>query len=159
MEPPFKKLDGVHAVISGYIRGDKENPTYQEVSTGMTGHTEAVEISYDPAKVSDNQLPEVFWMNIDQTDARSQFVDRGSQYRAGIFYLNEEQKQQVEASRDNLDKSGRFDSPIFTEIVAATRFYPAEDYHQDYYNESPTRYKLYRCNSGWDPFLEKNWRK
>jgi methionine-S-sulfoxide reductase len=159
MEPPFKKLDGVHAVISGYIGGDKENPTYQEVSTGMTGHTEAVEISYDPAKVSYDQLLDVFWMNIDPTDARGQFVDRGSQYRAGIFYLDEEQKQQAEASRDKLDKSGRFDSPIVTEIVAATRFYPAEDYHQDYCNVSPTRYKLYRSNSGRDQFLGKAWRK
>ncbi|MBE0576409.1 MAG: peptide-methionine (S)-S-oxide reductase MsrA [Desulfuromonadales bacterium] len=159
MEPPFEKLDGVHAVVSGYIGGDKVNPTYQEVSAGITGHAEAVEITYDPTKISYNQLLDVFWMNIDPTDARGQFVDRGSQYRSAIFYLDEEQKQQAEASREQLEKSGRFDSPIVTEIVAATRFYPAEDYHQDYYKESPVRYKFYRYNSGRDQFLEKTWGK
>lgn len=157
MEPPFEKLDGVPAVVSGYIGGDKANPTYQEVSAGRTGHAEAVEITYDPTKTSYNQLLDVFWMNIDHTDARGQFVDRGSQYRSAIFYLDEEQKQQAEASRQRLEKSGRFDSPIVTEIVAATRFYPAEDYHQDYYKESPVRYKFYLHNSGRDQFLEKTW--
>ncbi len=159
MEPPFEKLDGVHAVVSGYIGGDKVNPTYQDVSAGMTGHVEAVEITYDPTKVSYNQLLDVFWMNIDPTDARGQFVDRGSQYRSAIFYLNEEQKQQAEASREQLEKSGRFDSPIVTDIVAATSLYPAEDYHQDYYIKSPVRYKIYRYNSGRDQFLKKTWEK
>jgi methionine-S-sulfoxide reductase len=159
MEPPFAKLDGVHAVVSGYIGGDKENPTYQEVSAGITGHAEAVEISYDPAKISYDQLLDVLWMNIDPTDERGQFVDRGSQYRSGIFYLDEEQKQQAEASRDRLAQSGRFDRPIITEIVAATRFYPAEAYHQDYYKVSEVRYKAYRNHSGRDQFLEKTWGK
>jgi methionine-S-sulfoxide reductase len=159
MEPPFEKLDGVHAVVSGYIDGHKENPTYQEVSSGTTGHTEAVEISYDPAKVSFDELLEVFWMNIDPTDAGGQFVDRGSQYRSGIYYLDDEQKQLAEASKERLDKSGRFDSPVVTEIVAATRFYPAEDYHQDYYKESPVRYKFYRYNSGRDQFINRVWGK
>lgn len=157
MEPPFEKLDGVQAVISGYIGGEKDNPTYREVSAGITGHTEAVEISYDPTKISYEKLLEVFWKNIDPTDERGQFVDRGSQYRSGIFYLDEDQKKQAEASRDQLGKSGRFDRPIVTEIVAATRFYPAEDYHQDYYKENSTRYKFYRYNSGRDQFLAKTW--
>ena len=159
MEPPFEKLDGVHAVVSGYIDGHKENPTYQEVSSGTTGHTEAVEITYDPNKISFAELLEVFWMNIDPTDAGGQFVDRGSQYRTGIYYLNNEQKQLAEASKEQLGKSGRFDSPIVTEIVAATRFYPAEDYHQDYYKESPVRYKFYRYNSGRDQFINRVWGK
>ena len=157
MEPPFEKLDGVHAVVSGYIDGHKENPTYQEVSSGTTGHTEAVEITYDPNKISFAELLEVFWMNIDPTDAGGQFVDRGSQYRTGIYYLNVEQQQLAEASKERLGKSGRFDSPIVTEIVAATRFYPAEDYHQDYYKESPVRYKFYRYNSGRDQFINRVW--
>ena len=157
MEPPFEKLDGVHAVVSGYIDGHKENPTYQEVSSGTTGHTEAVEITYDPNKISFAELLEVFWMNIDPTDAGGQFVDRGSQYRTGIYYLNDEQQQLAEASKARLGKSGRFDSPIVTEIVAATRFYPAEDYHQDYYKESPVRYKFYRYNSGRDQFINRVW--
>ena len=159
MEPPFEKLDGVHAVVSGYIGGDKDNPTYQEVSTGTTGHAEAIEISYDPEKVSYDQLLDVLWMNIDPTDERGQFVDRGSQYRTGIFYLNDEQKQQAEASREQLEQSGRFDRPIITEIVAATKFYPAEAYHQDYYKESTVKYKSYRNSSGRDQFLEKTWGK
>ena len=159
MEPPFEKLDGVSAVVSGYIGGDKDNPTYQGVSAGKTGHAEAVEIRYDPARISYKQLLDVFWMNVDPTDAQGQFVDRGSQYRTGIFYLDEVQKKQAEASRDELAKSGRFDRPIVTEIVAATQFYPAEDDHQDYYKESPVRYRLYRYNSGRDQFLEKTWGK
>jgi len=157
MEPPFEKLDGVLAVVSGYTDGHKENPTYYEVSSGTTGHTEAVEISYDPAKVTFEELLEVFWMNIDPTDAGGQFVDRGSQYRTGIYYLNDEQKRLAEASKQKLEASGRFDKPIVTEIVAATTFYPAEDYHQDYYRKSPVRYKFYRYNSGRDIFIEKAW--
>lgn len=159
MEPPFEKLDGVQAVVSGYIGGDKENPTYKEVSGGMTGHAEAVEVTYDPAKVSYDQLLEVFWMNVDPTDARGQFVDRGSQYRTGIFYLNAEQKQLAEASKERLGKSGRFDRPIVTEITAATTFYPAEDYHQDYYKENSVNYSFYRYNSGRDQYLKKVWGK
>jgi len=159
MEPPFEQLDGVHAVVSGYIDGHQDNPTYQDVSSGTTGHTEAVEISYDPGKISFEELLEVFWMNINPTDAGGQFVDRGSQYRTGIYYLNDEQRQLAEASKERLDKSGRFDSPIVTEIVAATRFYPAEDYHQDYYKECPVRYKSYRYNSGRDQFINRVWGK
>lgn len=157
MEPPFEKLDGVHAVLSGYIGGHKPNPTYREVSSGGTGHAEAVEISYDPARVTYQQLLEVFWMNIDPTDGRGQFVDRGDQYRSGIFYLDEEQKRLAEESKARLQASGRFDRPIVTEIVAATTFYRAEAYHQDYYKENPVRYTFYRYNSGRDQFLRKAW--
>jgi methionine-S-sulfoxide reductase len=159
MEPPFAKLDGVLAVVSGYTGGHMENPTYREVCSGTTGHTEAIEITYDPDKVSYDELLDVFWANIDPTDASGQFVDRGSQYRTGIFYLDEEQKHQAEASRKRLAESRRFDSPIVTEITAATTFYPAEDYHQNYYKENAVRYNLYRYNSGRDRYLKKVWGK
>jgi methionine-S-sulfoxide reductase len=157
MEPPFKKLDGVLSVVSGYTAGHKENPTYQEVASGITGHTEAVEITFDPARVSYEELLEVFWRNIDPTDEGGQFVDRGSQYRTGIYYLSEEQKRLAEESKQRLFDSGRFKRPIVTEIVAASGFYPAEDYHQDYHQQSPGHYKLYRHNSGRDQFLNKLW--
>jgi methionine-S-sulfoxide reductase len=159
MEPPFEKLPGVVSVIAGYIGGQKENPTYQEVSAGGTGHTEAVVVVYDPAEISYAQLLDVFWMNIDPTDAGGQFVDRGSQYRAAIFYLDEEQKRLAEVSRESLAQSGRFTRPIVTEIVAASAFYPAEEYHQDYYKKNPLRYNYYRRGSGRDQFLDRVWGK
>ncbi len=159
MEHPFEKLDGVHAAISGYTGGEKAQPSYKEVSAGRTGHTEAVEISFDPARVSYEELLKVFWMNIDPTDGGGQFVDRGSQYRSGIFYLDENQRQQAEASKDNLAKSGRLPGPIVTEITPASTFYPAEEYHQDYYRKNPIRYKFYRYGSGRDQFLDKVWGK
>lgn len=157
MEPPFDKLDGVVATISGYTGGQKENPTYQEVSAGTTGHTEALQVTYDPQKSSYSQLLEVFWRNINPVDPDGQFVDRGSQYRPAIFYHDEEQKQLAEESRDKLAESGRFKSPITTEIVPLDTFYPAEAYHQDYYQKSTIRYKFYRYNSGRDQFLKKVW--
>ena len=157
MEPPFEKQPGVLSVTSGYTGGHKLNPTYHEVSAGGTGHTEAIEISFDPAQISYPQLLEILWMNIDPTDGNGQFVDRGSQYRSGIFYLNEEQRQMAEASKQALEKSGRFDQPIVTEIVPASTFYPAEEYHQDYYKKNPLRYKFYRYNSGRDRFLDQEW--
>jgi methionine-S-sulfoxide reductase len=159
MEPPFEKLPGVVSVIAGYTGGQKENPTYQEVSAGGTGHAEAIEVVYDPAEISYPQLLEVFWMNIDPTDAGGQFVDRGSQYRAAIFYSGEEQKRLAEVSRESLARSGRFTRPIVTEIVAATAFYPAEEYHQDYYKKNPLRYNYYRWGSGRDQFLDRVWGK
>ena len=159
MDPPFAKLAGVRAVVSGYIGGHRENPTYQEVCTGTTGHAEAIEITYDPGLISYEQLLEVFWMNIDPTDESGQFVDRGSQYRSGVFYLDQEQKRLAEASRDRLAESGRFSRPIVTEIVAATQFYPAEDYHQGYCRTNPVDYNLYRYSSGRDQFLGKAWGK
>lgn len=159
MEHPFETLKGVISTTSGYTGGHKENPTYEEVSAGTTGHAEAVEVIYDPTQVSYAKLLDVFWMNIDPTVTNRQFVDVGSQYRAAIFYHNEEQKKLAEESKEQLDKSGRFDKPIVTEITPASVFYPAEEYHQDYYNKNPIRYKLYRYGSGRDQFLNKVWQK
>jgi peptide methionine sulfoxide reductase msrA/msrB len=157
MEPPFEKLDGVIEVISGYTGGHKENPKYKEVSAGGTGHVEAVQIVYDPSKITYSDLLDVFWMQIDPTDPNGQFVDRGSQYRSVIFYHDEEQKRLADQSKEALDKSGRYDKPIVTEIVEASVFYEAEDYHQDYYKKNPIRYKYYRYNSGRDQYLKKVW--
>jgi peptide methionine sulfoxide reductase msrA/msrB len=157
MEPPYEKLNGVKEVISGYIGGHKENPTYQEVSSGGTGHAEAVEVRYDPSVITYEELLEVFWRQINPTDGRGQFVDRGSQYRSAIFYLNEEQKKRAGQSKDELGASGRFEKPIVTEIVPAGMFYTAEEYHQDYYKKNPIRYKIYRYGSGRDSFLNKVW--
>lgn len=155
MEPPFDKLDGVSATISGYIGGTKKNPTYEEVSNGTTGHTEAVQVTYDPKKVTYEKLLEVFWRNIDPLTANAQFCDSGSQYRSGVFYHDEIQKKLAEASRKEIAK--RFKEPIVTEITAATQFYPAEDYHQDYYKKNPLRYNFYRSGCGRDRRLEQLW--
>jgi peptide-methionine (S)-S-oxide reductase len=157
MEPPYDKLDGVLATISGYTGGSKVDPTYKEVSAGGTGHTEAVRITYDPSKVTYEQLLEVFWQNVDPLDAGGQFCDRGSQYRTGIFVHDQEQQRLAEASKQALAGSGRFEQPIVTEIVAASAFYPAEDYHQDYYEKNPIRYKFYRWNCGRDQRLAELW--
>ncbi|MGE5892914.1 MAG: peptide-methionine (S)-S-oxide reductase MsrA [bacterium] len=157
METPFEKLDGVKEVISGYTGGHKEKPTYEEVSAGATGHVEAVQVLYDPAIVSYAKLLDVFWRQIDPTDPAGQFVDRGSQYRSVIFYHNAEQKKLAEKSKEDLQKSDRFQKPIVTEILPASAFYRAEDYHQDYYKKSPIRYKFYRFNSGRDQYLKKVW--
>lgn len=159
MEAPFEKLDGVSEVLSGYTGGTQLNPTYQEVSAGGTGHTEAVEVLYDPQLVSYEKLLDVFWRQIDPTDADGQFVDRGDQYRSGIFYLEAKQKQLAEESKLQLGKSGRFNKPIVTEITAAGKFYPAEEYHQDYYSKNPIRYWYYRGGSGRDDYLDKVWGK
>ncbi len=157
MEHPFDKLEGVVSTISGYCGGHKENPTYHEVSAGTTGHTEAVQVTYNPTVVSYKKLLEVFWHNINPVDADGQFVDRGPQYRPGIFYHNDEQKRLAEESLEKLAESGKFQSPIKTEITALDKFYPAEEYHQDYYQKNPVRYGLYRYNSGRDQFLKKVW--
>ena len=137
MEPPYDKLDGVVATISGYIGGHQDNPTYKQVSAGTTGHAEAVQITYDPAKVSFEKLLDVFWINIDPTTPDRQFCDRGSQYRTGIFYHDDEQRRLAEASKQALERDKPFEQPIVTEITAAGTFYPAEDYHQDYYVKNP----------------------
>jgi len=155
MEPPYDELDGVIATISGYIGGTKKNPTYEEVSAGTTGHTEAVQITYEPAKISYEKLLEVFWRNIDPLTANAQFCDQGSQYRSGIFYHDESQKKLAEASKKRIQ--GRFKQPVVTEIVRAAEFYPAEDYHQDYYKKNPIRYKIYRYGCGRDQRLEELW--
>jgi peptide-methionine (S)-S-oxide reductase len=159
MEPPYDKLDGVVSTTSGYTDGQTANPTYREVSAGVTGHTEAVQIVYDPKKVGYEKLLDVFWRNVDSTDAGGQFCDRGSQYRTGIFYHDAEQKRLAEASKAALEKSKPFKQAIVTPLTAATRFYPAEDYHQDYYVKNPVRYKIYRYGCGRDKRLEELWGK
>jgi peptide-methionine (S)-S-oxide reductase len=155
MEPPYDKLDGVLSTISGYAGGKKKNPTYEEVSAGTTGHTEVVQVTYDPKKITYEKLLDVFWRNIDPLTPNRQFCDVGSQYRAAIFYHDEDQKRLAEASKKALGK--RFKEPIVTEIVRFTEFYPAEDYHQDYYTKNPLRYKFYRHNCGRDRRLEELW--
>lgn len=159
MEPPYEKIDGVTEVISGYTGGKTMNPTYEEVSSGRTGHLEAVEIIYDPAKISYARLLDVFWRQINPTDGEGQFVDRGSSYLSAIFYHNDGQKRLAEESKANLESSGRFNKPIITQIRPAVPFYRAEEYHQDYWKKNPLRYTFYRMNSGRDQFLEKIWGK
>ncbi len=157
MEGPFEEIEGVQDVVSGYTGGDVEYPTYERVSTGMTGHAEAVQVTYDPSKVSYPELLEVFWRQIDPTDASGQFADKGSQYRTAIFYHNEEQKTLAEKSKDVLEKSGKFDAPVVTEITPFGEFYRAEDYHQDYYKNFSNDYKKYKKGSGRDRFLDIAW--
>ncbi len=157
MEPPFDALQGVISTTSGYTGGRKTEPTYKEVSSGVTGHTEVVQVVYDPKKISYEKLLDVFWRNVDPTVKDRQFCDVGSQYRTGIFYHSEEQKKAAEASRAALEKSRPFKAPIVTEITAATTFYPAEDYHQDYYQKNPVRYKFYRSGCGRDARLKELW--
>lgn len=157
MEPPFEKLEGVREVISGYTGGHKKDPTYKEVSEGGTGHVEAIQIVYDPSKVTYEKLLDVFWMQIDPTDGGGQFVDRGAQYRSAIFYHNKEQKRVAEESKAALEKSGRFSRPVVTGIIPFSEFYRAEEYHQDYYKKSSLKYKFYRYNSGRDQYLDKTW--
>jgi peptide methionine sulfoxide reductase msrA/msrB len=157
VESDFEKVDGVVDVISGYTGGNKENPTYEEVSKGGTGHLEVVQVHYDPARITYRELLDVFWRHVDPTDSGGQFVDRGSQYRSSIFYHDEQQRRLAEQSKEELNRSGRFEKPIETEIVPFSSFYRAEDYHQDYYKTHPMRYKFYRFNSGRDQFLKKIW--
>jgi peptide-methionine (S)-S-oxide reductase len=159
MEPPYDKLDGVVSTTSGYIGGRTQNPTYEAVSAGGTGHAEAVEIVYDPAKVSYAKLLDVFWRNIDPTVRNRQFCDVGDQYRSAIFYHGAEQKRLAEASKAALAKSKPFPQPIVTEIVPAGVFTAAEAYHQDYYLKNPVRYKFYRYRCGRDQRLEELWGK
>ena len=157
MEPPFEKLDGVRSVTSGYTGGQKTDPTYEEVSAGGTGHAESIQIVFDPAKVTYEKLLDVFWHQIDPLTKDAQFCDHGPQYRSAIFFHDEAQRQAAEAARDALAKSGRFDQPIVTQIVRASTFWPAEDYHQDYYKKNPIRYAYYRRSCGRDRTLEKIW--
>jgi peptide methionine sulfoxide reductase msrA/msrB len=157
VEADFEKVPGVVKVISGYTGGHKENPTYEEVSAGGTGHVEAVQVYYDPKRVSYDELLDFFWRHVDPIDPDGQFVDKGSQYRSVIFYHDEEQRRLAEESKKKLADSGRFDKPIVTEILKFEKFYPAEPYHQDYYKTHSTRYKFYRWGSGRDQFLQKVW--
>jgi peptide methionine sulfoxide reductase msrA/msrB len=157
MEHPFEDLPGVYQALSGYTGGKKKNPTYKEVSRGKTRHAEAVEIHFDPEKISYEDILEVFWRNINPTDNGGQFVDRGAQYRTGIFYTSEEQKKIAEKSKNKLIKSGRFKKPIVTSVIEASAFYRAEEYHQDFFKKSYIRYKVYRAGSGRDEYINKLW--
>lgn len=157
MESDFEKLPGVLNVISGYTGGHVANPDYRQVSAGGTGHAESVKIVYDPDKISFQALLDYFWRHIDPLTPDSQFCDHGSQYRTAIFYLNDQQKRLAETSKKAIDNSARFSTPVVTEIVPAGPFYPAEEYHQDYYKKNPLRYHFYRFNCGRDNRLEKLW--
>lgn len=157
MEAALEKVEGVVEVISGYTGGDAVNPSYEEVSSGVTGHYESVRVIYDPEKVSYDNILHVFWRQIDPTDSGGQFADRGSQYRSAIFYHDEEQRAAAQKSKDELEQSGVFDGHIATEILPAGEFYPAEEYHQDYYIKNPVRYNIYTQGSGRKGFLKKQW--
>jgi peptide-methionine (S)-S-oxide reductase len=157
MEPPFDKLEGVIATTSGYMGGAERNPSYEQVSAGATGHAEVVQVSYDPRRVSYDKLLEVFWRNVDPTTPNRQFCDVGRQYRSAIFYRDEAQRRAAEASLAKVRETKRFAGPIVTEIVEAGEFWPAEDYHQDYYLRNPLRYKFYRTGCGRDARLEELW--
>lgn len=157
VETAFEGLPGVTAVISGYTGGSKKDPTYEEVSGGGTGHAESVRVVFDPSKITYAKLLEVFWHNIDPTSDGGQFCDRGNQYRSAIFYLDAAQKKAAEDSKNAVIASKRFHTPIVTEVTAAGTFYPAEDYHQDFYKKNPVRYQSYRLGCGRDARLKELW--
>lgn len=157
MEGPFDELDGVLSTTSGYTGGSTANPTYEQVSAGVTGHAEAVEVAYDPQRISYQELLTVYWRNIDPTTPNAQFCDHGDQYRPAIFYHNEAQRRLAEASKEEIDRTKTFSAPIVTEITQATEFYPAEERHQDYYRKNPIRYKFYRLTCGRDSRLTELW--
>lgn len=156
MVHPFDQWEGVERVTSGYTGGHRPNPSYREVCTGLTGHTEAVEIVYDPEKISYDQLLDIYWSSMDPTDAEGQFGDRGPSYRPVIFYTSEDQKERAQASKEALEASGRFDGPIVVPIEAAQPFYPAEDYHQDYYKKQPDHYQRFAEASGRKAFIQRH---
>jgi peptide-methionine (S)-S-oxide reductase len=161
MEPPFEKLEGVISATSGYTGGHVANPGYEQVSEGGTGHAESVQVVYDPAKLSYSRLLEVFWHNVDPLDAGGQFCDRGNQYRSAVFYHDAEQQHQAEQSKQEMESSGtfkKFGKPFATQIVPAGEFYPAEEYHQDYYKKNPLRYRFYRHGCGRDQVLDSYWK-
>ena len=159
MEEAFEKVEGVVSVTSGYMGGRKTNPTYEEVSAGITGHAESVEVVYDPAKVTYQALLDHFWKNVDPLTPNAQFCDHGTQYRSVVFYGNEEEKRLTEASKQAIEQSKKFTEPIVTQLVMASTFYPAEDYHQDFYKKNPIRYKFYKHNCGRTQRLEQVWGK
>jgi len=158
MESAFQQVEGIESVTSGYTGGLEENPTYEQVSSGQTGHVEAVQVQYNAEKITYQQLLELFWQQIDPTDDGGQFVDRGPQYKTAIFYNTDEQLTFATLSKEVLEKSGRFSQPIVTKILPAGPFYPAEEYHQDYYQKNPWKYEFYRYRSGRDPFIDKHWK-
>jgi len=160
MQLPFDRLKGVVATTVGYAGGHKTDPTYEEVSSGTTGHAESIEIVFEPAQVTFAELLDLFWRNVDPTTCDRQFADAGNQYRTAFFFHSEEQRKQAVASKEKMERSGKFgNKPIVTEIVPASTFYPAEEYHQKYYQKNSVRYKFYRINSGRDQYLEKTWGK
>ena len=157
MVKPFDSYDGIHAVVSGYTGGELDNPTYEQVCTNATGHKEAVQITFDPSVFPYEQLVQMFWMQIDPTDPGGQFYDRGSSYETAIFYHSDTQKEIAEESKKALELSGKFSKPIVTSILEAKPFYPAEQYHQDYYKKNPTHYERYQVGSGRAEFKQKMW--
>ncbi|VAX17519.1 Peptide-methionine (S)-S-oxide reductase MsrA [hydrothermal vent metagenome] len=159
MEPPFAKLGGVAGVMPGYMGGTLTNPTYEDICTGMTGHAEVARVTFDKELVNYEKLLQTFWMNIDPTRKDGQFSDAGSQYRPVIFYHTDAQKLMAELSRMNLQDSGKFEREIVVEITEASTFYPAEEYHREYYKKNPGRYKMYRTGSGREGFLARTWDK
>jgi peptide-methionine (S)-S-oxide reductase len=159
MEPPFDKIDGVVSTTSGYIGGKTPHPSYKEVSAGGTGHAEAVQVLFDPAKVSYEKLLDAFWANVDPIDAGGQFCDRGDQYRAAVFHHGAEQKRLADESKAALESAKRFDRSLAAQIVPATQFYPAEEYHQDFYRKHPIRYKFYSTKCGRERRLDQVWGK
>ena len=158
MEPPFEQLEGVVDVMAGYSGGDEKNPTYQEVSSGRTGHIESVRVIYDPEKITYGELLDTFWRYVDPTDPGGQFADRGNHYKTAIFYSDEEEKRIAEQSKADLDRSGIFSLPVVTGILPIKPFYPAEEYHQDYYKKNVAHYQAYKVGSGRAGFLEKTWK-
>ena len=159
MEEVFENVEGVLSVTSGYIGGTVARPSYEEVSAGRTGHAESVEVVYDPAKVSYQKLLDAFWLNVDPITPNAQFCDHGSQYRSAIFFQTDEEKRASETSKQAIEQSSRFKEPIVTQIVTASQFYPAEEYHQDFYKKNPIRYKFYKYNCGRAQRLETLWGK
>lgn len=159
MEEVFEKIEGVLSATSGYMGGTVSNPTYEEVSAGRTGHAESVEVVYDPAKVSYPKLLDAFWRNVDPITPNAQFCDHGNQYRSAIFFQTEDEKRASDSSKQVIEQSRRFKEPIVTQIVMAPQFYPAEEYHQDFYKKNPIRYKLYKYNCGRAQRLEELWGK
>ena len=159
MEEAFEKLEGVLSVTSGYMGGTVANPSYEAVSAGRTGHAESVEVVYDPAKVSYQKLLDAFWRNVDPITPNAQFCDHGSQYRSAVFFQTDEEKRAADTSKQSIEQSSRFKEPIVTQIVPAAQFYPAEEYHQDFYKKNPLRYKLYKYNCGRARRLEELWEK
>ncbi|MCM3031280.1 MULTISPECIES: peptide-methionine (S)-S-oxide reductase MsrA [unclassified Niallia] len=158
MVTPFEELPGIGGIVSGYSGGHVENPTYEQVKTGSTGHAEVVQITFDPEVFPYERLLELYWQQIDPTDSGGQFQDRGSQYRTAIYYHNEKQKQLAENSKKAIEDSGRFKKPIVTEIEPAAIFYPAEDYHQDYHKKNKQHYKEDRAMSGRDEYINEHWK-
>jgi peptide methionine sulfoxide reductase msrA/msrB len=158
IQTPYDKANGVVKTIVGYIGGSAEDATYEKVSSHRTKHREAIEITYDPAQISYDQLLDIFWRNIDPTQADGQFYDIGPNYKAAIYYGNDDEKKAAEASKEKLSKSGKFSKPIVTEILPATTFYPAEDYHQKYYMKQPAQYEAYHDGSGRERFFDKTWK-